>query len=72
MMTMDRYPHHLGDIRRPDPEVAGRGTDDRVLARPDLAGQLALRQGGVGGAHLVAAGREVLAEQDDDVRRDAG
>ena len=64
--------HARADPGAADPEVAGRGEDERVLARGAHRVELLLHEDRVGGADLVGARREVAAREDDDRRADAG
>ena len=64
--------HARADPGAPDPEVAGRGEDERVLAGRAGSVELLLDQDRVGGADLVRAGREVAAREDHDRGADPG
>jgi hypothetical protein len=55
-----------------DPEVAGRWTQDRVLAGARLTSQLLFDQDRIGRPDLVAAGGEVTSGEHDDLGGDAG
>ena len=64
--------HPRADPGAADPEVAGRGEDERVLAGGAHRVELLLHEDRVGGADLVGARREVAAREDHDRRAHAG